>query len=289
MSDLLPDDVFEHAEPAPAPAAPAAPAEPAPRREEPADENPRRQETDRPHFRRLLSLSAQRRRPAAEERPADDRPATRPEAAGEGHRSGGRARGGNGRGERGNGHAARSGEDPFAAALRALSGIDDQAREAAQRASAEAVGEAAPHEAAAEPEAAVTVRRLVDAEPPRHEPRRPTRPLYTLQEVHERTGIPYATLALYAARDADRVPWLGERRSPAYARAGLEEFCRIHAEANPGWQPPPLGLERGWDDEPGLAARLDALAAVQERLSSELTLVLAEVRRSWRGEALWAD
>lgn len=268
MSDLLPDDAFDHAEPPP-------------RREEPEAKTPPTPEADRPyHSRRLLSLSAQRRRPAADERPADDRRATRPEQAEAAERPGS---GTDGRGERGNGHAGRAAEDPLTVALRALSGVDDQAREAAQRASAEAVGEPAPEAAA------VTVRRLVDAGPLRHEPRRPTRPLYTLQEVHERTGIPYATLALYAARDADRVPWLGERRSPAYARAGLEEFCRIHAEANPGWQPPALGLEQGWDDEPGLAARLDSLAASQERLSAELRVVLAEVRRGWRGEAVWVD
>jgi hypothetical protein len=223
-------------------------------------------EPERPfHARRLLSLSAQRRRPApaADERPVPER---RREAARE-----------SGSGN-GNGHATTPDDrlDPMARALALLSGIDDEARAAAQRASEEAA----------------RVKPQPQPQPLRSEgaaPRRPSRPLYTLQEVHERTGIPYATLALYAARHADRVPWLGERRSPAYPREGLEELCRIHAEANPGWQPPELGAERGWDDLHGLAARLDSLAGIQERLSEEVRRALAEARRAWHGEAIWVE
>jgi hypothetical protein len=232
-------------------------------------------EPERPfHARRLLSLSAQRRRPApaADERPAPERhrdPSTGSGQADAEHRREG-AR------ESGNGHATAPDDrlDPMARALALLSGIDDEARAAAQRASEEAA------------------RVKPQPQPLRSEgaaPRRPSRPLYTLQEVHERTGIPYATLALYAARHADRVPWLGERRSPAYPREGLEELCRIHAEANPGWQPPELGAERGWDDLHGLAARLDSLAGIQARLSEEVGRALAEARRAWHGEAIWVE
>lgn len=236
-------------------------------------------EPERPfHARRLLSLSAQRRRPApaADERPAPERrrdPSTGSgQADAEQRREAVRESGNGG----GNGHATTPDDrlDPMARALALLSGIDDEARAAAQRASEEAA-RVKPQPQPLRPEGAA--------------PRRPSRPLYTLQEVHERTGIPYATLALYAARHADRVPWLGERRSPAYPREGLEELCRIHAEANPGWQPPELGAERGWDDLHGLAARLDSLAGIQQRLSEEVGRALAEARRAWHGEAIWVE
>jgi len=201
-----------------------------------------------------------------------------------------------------NGQPAASDErqDPMARALALLSGIDDAELREAQRASAEAAAAEAEAPATAngesadgrpgEPSAAAPPTAIRSPAPRADDvPRRPTRSLYTLQEVHERTGIPYATLALYAARFADRIPSLGERRSPAYPREGLEELCRIHAEAHPEWEPPPLGAEKGWDDLPGLAARLDSLAAVQDRLSEELHQVLKELRRGASAEAVWVD
>lgn len=116
---------------------------------------------------------------------------------------------------------------------------------------------------------------------------RPARPIYTLQDVHERTGIPYATLALYAVSHRERIPYLGERHSPAYPREGLEEFCRIHAERNPDWQRPAEGTERGWDDEAALSNRLEALEKQQDRLTVELRSTLAQVRQTWKGDAEW--
>lgn len=120
-------------------------------------------------------------------------------------------------------------------------------------------------------------------------PRRQIRALYSLQEVHERTGIPYATLALYAASHADRIPSLGERRSPAYPREGLEAFCHIHAERNPGWQAPAPGTEQGWDDEVGLARRIDALHDGLASLQSDLREIQAVLARGWSAEVSLFD
>ena len=122
-------------------------------------------------------------------------------------------------------------------------------------------------------------------EPPA--PSRPTPPLYTLQQIHERTGIPYSSLSLLAASHAAEVPSAGERYSPAYPLAGLQAFCRLYAERNPGWEPLPLGPEPGWDDEAGLAARLTALEAAQSRWSDELAAALHGFAQPWSGEAEW--
>lgn len=134
------------------------------------------------------------------------------------------------------------------------------------------------------------IRRVVHREEPRPEPRapkRPSRPVYTLHEIHERTGIPYARLALYAASHADQIPSVGERRSPAYMRAGLEAFCRLHALKEPGWEIPDLGPEPGWDDASGLAARMQALESAQQTAAEQLRTTLRALRRTWTGEAVW--
>lgn len=134
------------------------------------------------------------------------------------------------------------------------------------------------------------IRRVVHREEPRSEPRaakRPSRPVYTLQEIHERTGIPYAKLALYAASHTDQIPSVGERRSPAYMREGLEAFCRLHALKEPGWEIPDLGPEPGWDDASGLAARMQALESAQQTAAEQLRTTLRALRRTWTGEAVW--
>jgi len=119
--------------------------------------------------------------------------------------------------------------------------------------------------------------------------RNPAKALYSLQQVHERTGIPYATLALYAATHAERIPSLGERRSPAYPRQGLEEFCRIYAENNPGWERPAIGSEEGWDDQDGLSRRIDALADGLDALHSDVREIHAIIRRGWTAEVSLYD
>lgn len=124
-------------------------------------------------------------------------------------------------------------------------------------------------------------------EPVRERTARPARPVYTLQEVHERTGIPYAKLALYAASHADQIPSVGERRSPAYMREGMEAFCRLHALKEPSWEIPELGPEPGWDDARGLAARLQALETAQQSTAEKLRGVVRSLRRPWNGQAVW--
>ncbi|HMB53963.1 MAG TPA: hypothetical protein VKU40_11640 [Thermoanaerobaculia bacterium] len=116
---------------------------------------------------------------------------------------------------------------------------------------------------------------------------RPKPPLYTLQQIHERTGIPYSTLSLLAASHARQIPSAGERYSPAYPLAGLLEFCRIYGEQNPGWEAPPLGPQPGWDDEAGIAARINALAALQSRWSDQLEVEIDRFARPWTGQAEW--
>lgn len=125
------------------------------------------------------------------------------------------------------------------------------------------------------------------SEPDRPRPTRPSRPVYTLQEVHEHTGIPYAKLALYAASHADQIPSVGERRSPAYLRKGMEAFCRLHALKEPGWEMPDLGPEPGWDDERGLAVRLEALETAQRSTADQLRGIVRTLRKPWNGQATW--
>lgn len=243
--------------------------------------------------RRLMSLSSQRRRP--EERMAKTKDSKPPE------------------------------DDPMSRALELLSGIDENVRDAERPAREAAAGgrDGAPAPAeeegaarasqdeegaalAAEPsepaegsgggEEAEEVRyeqviRREDASPvvAKEAKRNPAKALYSLQEVHERTGIPYATLALYAVNHSDRIPSLGERRSPAYPRQGLEEFCRIHAENNPDWERPAVGTEEGWDDQAGLARRIDALADGLDDLHAAVREIHAVVRRGWTAEVSLFD
>ncbi len=246
--------------------------------------------------RRLMSLSSQRRRP--EERMAKTKDSKPPE------------------------------DDPMARALELLSGIDENVRDAETstgKAAAEpAAGESTRAEAedanrtsslaaleavaAAEPMEEVLeagqgteaeaeevryeqVIRREDASPvvAKEAKRNPAKALYSLQEVHERTGIPYATLALYSVNHSERIPSLGERRSPAYPRQGLEEFCRIHAENNPDWERPAVGTEKGWDDQAGLARRIDALAEGLDDLHNAVREIHAIVRRGWTAEVSLFD
>jgi hypothetical protein len=132
-----------------------------------------------------------------------------------------------------------------------------------------------------------TVVAVEGTEPPPTRDPRPTRPIYTLQEIHELTAIPYAKLSLFAARHFDEIPWVGERYSPAYTRLGVEAFCRLYAAENPDWQVPDLGPERGWDDLGGLSARLRALAGAQERWADDLDQAVEKFLRPWTGEAQW--
>jgi hypothetical protein len=125
------------------------------------------------------------------------------------------------------------------------------------------------------------------AEPAEPEIARPKPPLYTLQQIHERTGIPYSNLSLLAASHAAEIPSAGERYSPAYPLAGLQAFCRIYGEQNPGWEALPLGPEPGWDDDDGIARRISALEAAQSRWSEVLAVEIDRLARPWSGQAEW--
>lgn len=184
--------------------------------------------------------------------------------------------------------AKAEGDEPATAgdgAARAASGVAVDAV-TAFKAFGQVAEDAADEEEEAELGRYEEVIRREDASPvvAKEAKRNPAKALYSLQEVHERTGIPYATLALYAANHSDRIPSLGERRSPAYPRQGLEEFCRIHSENHPEWERPAAGTEAGWDDQDGLARRIEVLAEGLDELHSDLREINSIVRRGWTAE-----
>jgi len=111
-------------------------------------------------------------------------------------------------------------------------------------------------------------------------PSRPARPLFTLQQVHEHTGIPYPTLAFYAAAHADRVPAVGERYAKLYPWEAMDAFARVHAEKTPGWSPPELAAPDSvvaWRRDDGLAGRLAQLQKVQDELADELESLVRDL------------
>jgi len=129
-------------------------------------------------------------------------------------------------------------------------------------------------------EAAIARLGLAPDEEARPEPRRPNRPLYTLQQVHEHTGIPYPILALYAASEAGRIPAAGERYAPLYPWEALTVFCRIHQERNPSWRPPALpAVPPAPEDEAAereLSDRLERLERAQSVLAQQIRSLLDE-------------
>jgi len=123
-------------------------------------------------------------------------------------------------------------------------------------------------------------------------PSRPARPLYTLQQVHEHTGIPYPTLALYAAAHADRVPAVGERYAKLYPWEAMAAFARVHAEMTPGWSPPELAPPESvvaWRRDDGIAGRLAQLQRAQDQLADELESLLGDLAAPLRGFARYAE
>lgn len=123
--------------------------------------------------------------------------------------------------------------------------------------------------------------------PPSPAPPEATRPasrrLYTLQQVHEHTAIPYPVLALYAASEASRIPAAGERYAALYPWEALAAFCRIHREKNPAWQAPdlPTAPPSAEDEEQArhLSARLERLERAQSELSEQIRSLLDEDER----------
>lgn len=111
-------------------------------------------------------------------------------------------------------------------------------------------------------------------------PRRPTRPLFTLQQVHEHTGIPYPALALYAASESRRIPAAGERYAPLYPWEALHVFCDIHHERNPSWPRPDLAAVPPDPEEDAaaraLAARLERLERAQSHLAAQIRMLIEE-------------
>jgi hypothetical protein len=111
------------------------------------------------------------------------------------------------------------------------------------------------------------------------EPRRPSRPLFTLQQVHEHTGIPYPILALYGASESQRIPAAGERYAPLYPWEAMTVFCRIHQEKNPAWQAPALPAAPPPEEDAAsreLSARLERLERVQTDLAEQIRRLIAE-------------
>jgi hypothetical protein len=125
------------------------------------------------------------------------------------------------------------------------------------------------------------------APPPRPAPPDTERPaarrLYTLQQVHEHTTIPYPVLALYAASESSRIPAAGERYAALYPWEAMAAFCRIHREKNPSWQPPdlPAAPPSAADEEQArqLSARLERLERAQAELSEQIRSLLDEDER----------
>lgn len=123
-------------------------------------------------------------------------------------------------------------------------------------------------------------------------PSRPARPLYTLQQVHEHTGIPYPTLAFYAAADADAVPAVGERYSRLYPWEAMAAFSRLHAAKTPGWTAPDLAPPESvaaWRRDDGIAGRLEQLQRSQDQLADELDTILRDLAGPLTGFARYAE
>lgn len=129
-------------------------------------------------------------------------------------------------------------------------------------------------------------------EPAHGEPRRPGRPLFTLQQVHEHTGIPYPVLALYAASEAGRIPAAGERYAPLYPWEAMGVFCRLHQERNPSWQPPALPAEPPAPEEEAaareLSDRLERLERTQSQLAQQIRSLLDEDDELYLTATVWA-
>jgi hypothetical protein len=232
--------------------------------------------------RRLLSLTAQRRSGEARDREAAANGAARGSAQ-RGSAQRGRAEPGsdeNGSEERGSrderGSDERSGNDELDSRETAGNGV---ARVAAahvhQRLQDAADGGAEAAELAMEP--AAPAEPGASVAPSRTEPRRP---LYTLQQVHEYTGIPYPLLALYAASEAGSIPSAGERYAPLYPWEALRVFCGLHQERNPSWQAPSLPATPPLPEEEAaareLSARLERLERAQTQLADQIRVLLEE-------------
>jgi hypothetical protein len=159
----------------------------------------------------------------------------------------------------------------------------DQAAEAARRAAAD--------ESALEPEPEHETAAAHAAAAADDEPRRPPRTLYTLQQVHDITGIPYTALAFYAASEASHIPAAGERYAPLYPWEALHVFCRIHHERNPSWQPPSLPtVPPAPEDEAAareLSSRLERLEHAQSVLAEQIRRLLDE-DESYVTATVWA-
>lgn len=212
--------------------------------------------------RRLLSLTAQRRSGEARDREAAGNGATRnAENGGDERRGSDEYR----REAAGNGAAPGAGDSHQHVEPAAEDG--EQSAEATAR----------PAEPAATSAPPVTAAPVESARP---EPRRPSRPLYTLQQVHDYTGIPYPLLALYAASEAGRIPSAGERYAPLYPWEALRVFCRLHQERNPSWQAPSLPAVPPAPEEEAaareLSARLERLERAQTHLADQIRVLLEE-------------
>jgi hypothetical protein len=162
-------------------------------------------------------------------------------------------------------------------------------------AAADDAGAAAAEPAASQPSSleAALARAGADADEEAHpEPRPPGRPLFTLQQVHEHTGIPYPVLALYAASEAGRIPAAGERYAPLYPWEALGVFCRIHHERNPSWQPPALPAEPPAPEEEAaardLSDRLERLERTQSQLAQQIRSLLDENDELYLTATVWA-
>lgn len=200
--------------------------------------------------RRLLSLTAQRRSGEAEAR---NEAAARNGAAGNG--------------------AARNGTAPGGATPGGAASDGGEAERPADDGIAASSGRVEPA-TNGHPAAAPAARRADLSEP-----RRPSRPLFTLQQVHEHTGIPYPILALYGASEAHRIPAAGERYAPLYPWEAMTVFCRIHQEKNPAWQAPALPAAPPPEEDAAsreLSARLERLERAQTDLAEQIRRLIAE-------------
>ena len=203
--------------------------------------------------RRLLSITAQRRHHAA--------------------RGGEAATNGHGRATQ---RREQEAADETVETLAAAAAAESAETAAAARAAGGADGAAPAAGAAGEPE---------------REVRRSTRTLYTLQQVHDHTGIPYPVLALYAASESARIPAAGERYAPLYPWEALHVFCRIHQERNPSWQAPALPVVPPAPEEEAaareLSSRLERLERTQTHLADQIRRLIEE-DDSYLTATVWA-